>query len=183
MELEKIKALEKELSEDLAALKEIESKIFGTLKKYADSKLLKGNERVGWLGEVYCKLLFDGQLVSDKNEHDVESKDGQRISVKTRKSNTASWNITSLIPCIDGTTCPTHLLFVLLNESYVAEKIWLFEWQYLRNNDRFKIKNVKDASRGWYVRIRKKNDNNFVIYNKGQITSREHLSLTQKPGS
>src|SRR5256885_263758 len=66
-------------------------KIKQKLLKYADGKRLKGYELVGWPGEIYVKLLFDGKLVDDRFEHDVETKDGWRISVKTRKGTASGW--------------------------------------------------------------------------------------------
>jgi len=35
-------------------------------------KTLKGNELVGWLGEIYTKIVLNGHLVDDSYEHDVE---------------------------------------------------------------------------------------------------------------
>jgi hypothetical protein len=182
MNIDKIHSLDAELLQDLTALKEIETRIYNTLQKYADSKILKGNERVGWLGEIYCKLLLDGSLVPDNNEHDVITKEGHRISVKTRKSISSSWNISSLIPAIDGDKCPTHLLFVLLNDNYHAERMWLFDWGYLHATNRFKPKSVIKNNRGWYLRIKPSIDSPFIIYDNGCI-KKEHPFLTRQLGS
>jgi hypothetical protein len=48
----------------------IQQRIRERLSEHADGKNLKGNELVGWLGEIYGKILFDGRLVSDDKEHD-----------------------------------------------------------------------------------------------------------------
>ena len=76
------------LFSELAAL---QKRIHGKIVAHADGKTLKGNELVGWLGEIYGKLLFDGRLVDDREEHDVVTDDGRRISVKTRKGWGPGW--------------------------------------------------------------------------------------------
>src|SRR5690242_10386891 len=104
-------ALEAECRPLFAGLASLQTKIRGMLTRYADRKTLKGNELVGWLGEIYGKLLLDGTLVHDREEHDFICVDGRRVSVKTRKGFGRGWQKTSAIPKFDGETCPTHLLF------------------------------------------------------------------------
>jgi len=109
-----------------------QKEIHETLEEYSDGKVLKGNELVGWLGEIYTKIILNGYLVDDSNEHDVEINDNLKISVKTRKGMNSGWTRTSAIPKIEGADCPTHLMFVHLNESYSVSSMWLYPWEDLK---------------------------------------------------
>ena len=91
--------LQYELSELFIPLSVLQDRIKQRLINFADSKTLKGNEFVGWLGEIYAKLLFSGQLVDDSEEHDITTPDGWRISVKARKGCNSGWKQTSAIQC------------------------------------------------------------------------------------
>ena len=62
--------LEAECQALFTQLAELQKEIREKVSVHADGKNLKGNELVGWLGEIYGKLLFDGTLVSDREEHD-----------------------------------------------------------------------------------------------------------------
>ena len=134
------------------------------LIKYADGKHLKGYELVGWLGEIYVKLLFDGKLVGDSHEHDVETKDGLRISVKTRKGRATGWKQSSAIPKFEGEGCPTHLAFVHLNDNYSLDRVWFYEWRHLCDNLRFTPKIVRGEFRSYIFKLDEKKDEEFVIY-------------------
>jgi len=140
----------------------IEIVIHDELKEYADGKKLKGNERVGWLGEIYGKLLLGGTLVADKEEHDIETESGAKVSVKARKGFSAGWQQTSAIPKILGTDCPTHLLFVHLNEDYSIDRIWLYKWSDLKN--RFKPKTDRGEQRGYIFSVIERSDEPFIVY-------------------
>lgn len=59
----------------------LQKEIRDKLLDHADGKHLKGDELVGWLGEIYGKLLYDGTLVGDGEEHDFISNDCRRVSV------------------------------------------------------------------------------------------------------
>ena len=145
----------------LAALqKEIRHKLL----VYADGKNLKGNELVGWLGEIYGKLFYDGRLVGDQNEHDFVSSDCRRISVKTRKGTKIGWKQTSPIPKIEGDECPTHLLFVHLNDDYSLDRMWLFDWIQLLGTGRFKKKMVRGSPRAFTFAIDEEGDKAHVVY-------------------
>jgi len=78
----------------------IQDRIKKRLLVHADGKNLKGGELVGWLGEIYGKLLLGGTLVNDGKEHDFVSSDGRRISVKTRNGKNSGWKKSSAIPKI-----------------------------------------------------------------------------------
>jgi hypothetical protein len=134
------------------------------LKGYADGKNLKGYELVGWLGEIYVKLLVNGRLVHDKHEHDVETSDGWRISVKARKGRGSGWQQTSSIPKLEGDDCPSHLAFVHLQDDYSLDRIWLFEWPYLCSNNRFTPHIVRGNLRSYIFKLDEKRDHGFVIY-------------------
>ena len=145
----------------LASLqKEIQEKI----EVHADGKKLKGNELVGWLGEIYGKILFDGKLVDDREEHDFVTADGIRVSVKTRKGWNAGWKRTSAIPKFEGSDGPTHLLFVHLNDNYSIDRIWLFKWCQLVTADRFKGHMVRGVHRSFIFTIDEVKDKSQVIY-------------------
>ena len=109
--------LEQECKALFTELASLQNKIREKMSAYADGKTLKGNELVGWLGEIYGKLLLDGILVHDREEHDFVCSDGSRVSVKTRKGFGTGWQKTSAIPKLDGPQCPTHLLFGVVSEN------------------------------------------------------------------
>ena len=112
-----VRALECEFHALFKQLEHLQSQIHQKLSSYADGKTLKGNELVGWLGEIYGKLLLDGKLVNDSEEHDLVTPAGWRVSVKTRKGFKSGWRQSSAIPKIEGQECPTHLLFAHLNDD------------------------------------------------------------------
>lgn len=133
------------------------------LQEQADGKLLKGDEIIGWLGEVYGKMLLKGRLVPDEYDYDIVAQD-MRVSVKARKGASAGWNITSLIPKIEGEDCPTHLMFMQFTDSYSLFRVWLFPWEDLYKNGRFIEKRVRSEHRGYYVRIKPARDRGYLIY-------------------
>ena len=166
MNIESFKEIEDKFSEIFSRLSTIQSTIRQKLAGHADGKTLKGNELVGWLGEIYGKYLFNGYLVDDSFEHDVETQDGLRISVKTRKGTKKGWNRTSAIPKIEGDDCPTHLLFVHLNDNYLVENMWLYPWNELHVADRFKKHTVRGNMRSYYMQVNKHSDIKHLIFNK-----------------
>lgn len=141
-------------------------KIKQKLLTYADGKHLKGYELVGWLGEIYVKLLFNGKLVSDIYEHDVETKQGWRISVKTRKGRAAGWKQSSPISKYEGEGCPTHLAFVHLHDNYSLDRVWLYEWPHLCKATRFTEKRVRGEFRSYIFKLDERKDEGFVVYRK-----------------
>ncbi len=94
--------LESELEKHFARIERQLTIIRRKLTEHADDKFLKGDELVGWLGEIYGKLLLNGVLVQDDLEHDFETPDGRKISVKARKGWGSGWNRSSAIPKIEG---------------------------------------------------------------------------------
>lgn len=157
-------ALEQECKALFTELASLQDKIRVKLNAYADGKTLKGNELVGWLGEIYGKLLLDGKLVHDREEHDFVCEDGSRVSVKTRKGFGTGWQRTSAIPKLDGPQCPTHLMFVHLHDDYSIDRIWLFPWSVLAASDRFKSHAVRGAHRSFIFTLDVKKDKAHVIY-------------------
>lgn len=149
------------LFSELAALQE---KVRAKISAYADGRNLKGNELVGWLGEVYGKLLFDGTLVDDNEEHDFVTTDGRGVSVKTRKGWGNGWRRTSAIPKIEGPDCPTHLLFVHLNDDYSIDRIWMLEWSHLFEAGRFKKHMVRGSQRSFIFDIQEERDKGQVVF-------------------
>lgn len=134
------------------------------LEEHADGKVLKGNELVGWLGEIYTKIICNGCLVDDSYEHDVEIDEGIKISVKTRKGTNSGWQRSSAIPKIEGDECPTHLMFVHLNDNYSVCAMWLYPWQYLYTSDRFKKHIVRGDFRSYYMSVNQNKDGKYKIY-------------------
>ena len=127
----------------------------------------KGNELVGWLGEIYGKLLLNGRLVHDREEHDFVCVDDRRVSVKTRKGFGTGWRRSSAIPKIDGKTCPTHLLFVHLNNDYSIDRMWLFVWPVLVKTGRFTKHVVRGTHRSFIFSIDEAKDKENVVYGAG----------------
>lgn len=153
-----IAVLEQECGALFAELTTLQNKIRVKLSDYADGKKLKGNELVGWLGEIYGKLLLDGKLVHDREEHDFICADGRKVSVKTRKGFSTGWQRTSAIPKLDGSSCPTHLMFVHLNDDYSVDRIWLLSWQVLAAKERFKSHIVRGEHRSFIFTLDEKKD-------------------------
>lgn len=158
--------LEAECQVLFSKLAALQREIREKLMVYADGKNLKGNELVGWLGEIYGKLLFDGTLVDDREEHDFVSANGQRVSVKTRKGWNSGWKQSSAIPKIEGSDCPSHLLFVHLNDDYSIDRMWLLDWCQLVADNRFKKHMVRGAQRSFIFAIDEVRDKPSVVYNK-----------------
>ncbi len=82
-DFEAFEGVEKDFESLFQLLSSTQKEIQEKLQQHSDGKVLKGNELVGWLGEIYTKILFNGSLVDDSHEHDVETDDNLRISVKT----------------------------------------------------------------------------------------------------
>lgn len=157
----------KDLKLDLEAIRKLFISIKDKLQKYADGKTLKGDEIVAWLGEIYCRLISNGKLVSDDLEYDVLSPTGERISVKTRKGENIGWSKTSAIPKIEmDDDSPTHLMFIHLYDNYSIKEIWLFPWEDLLQSGRFRAHNVRDNRRSYQVRINRSTDKKYLIYHK-----------------
>jgi hypothetical protein len=138
-------------------------KIKEKLQEYSDGKLLKGDEIIGWLGEIYGKMILNGKLVSDKYNYDIITQN-MRISVKARKGTASGWNTTSIIPKVKGNDCPTHLMFIQFKNTYSLFRVWLFPWEDLYNNKRFIEKKVRGEHRGYYIKINKNTDEKYLIY-------------------
>jgi len=169
-EMEKI---EEELKFCFKSLSDTQNKIHEKLRIIInDEKALKGNELVGWLGEIYTKIIFNGKLVDDSNEHDVEAVINNKlskISVKTRKGNRGRWNNSSAIPIIEGDNSPTHLMFVHLNDDYSVSSMWFYPWHVLLRNGRFKEQNVRGKFRSYYMSVKLIEDEKYKIYSKNSV--------------
>lgn len=144
-------------------LTQVQCQIRTKLETYADGKNLKGNELVGWLGEIYGKLILGGQLVDDSEEYDVIVGD-MRVSVKARKGSKKGWRRSSAIPRIEGEGCPTHLSFVHLNDDYSLDRIWLIEWSKLVRAGRFTSHKVRGTHRSYVFDIDERKDQEFVVF-------------------
>lgn len=163
-----VSELEAECQALFSELASLQKKIKEKLLIHADKKNLKGNELVGWLGEIYGKILFDGKLVDDRKEHDFVSATGFHVSVKTRKGWNSGWKQTSAIPKIKGSDCPTHLLFVHLNDDYSIDRMWLLEWHQLVTAGRFKKHIVRGTQRSFIFAIDVVTDKAHLVYGKNR---------------
>lgn len=159
-----VEGVASEFQQLFAALGAIQLEIRDKLQAYADGKKLKGYELVGWLGEIYGKLLFDGTLVGDREEHDFVTPDGWRVSVKARKGWESGWKQSSAIPKINGGECPTHLLFVHLNDDFSIDRMWLFEWGELLSQGRFRSHVVRGAHRSYIFAIDDRRDQRYIVF-------------------
>ncbi len=164
MTLQELRQLESKLSGHFSKLRHTQDAIKNILVPFADHKTLKGNELVGWLGEIYGKILLEGSLMSDRYEHDFETTDGKRVSVKTRKGNQVGWRRTSAIPKINGPDCPTHLMFVHLQDDFSLADIWLYPWADLIKTDRFKSHMVRGVHRSYIFHVDPRTDEPYRCY-------------------
>lgn len=164
MDLESLKAIEGELRSLFAELSSIQEKIRTTLRRHADGKTLKGDEVVGWLGEIFGKYFLGGHLVDDTYEHDVETPDGLRVSVKTRKGEGSGWNRTSAIPKINGAGCPSHLLFIHLSSQYAVQRMWLYPWKQMVKGSRFRKHMVRGQMRSYYFLVDERRDEKYLVF-------------------
>ncbi len=108
------------------------------------------------------KLLFDGLLADETKSMMFIAKTSKLISVKTRKGQTG-WSRSSGIPRTHGDDIPTHLAFVHLFENYALDRIWLFPWKDLIENNRFR-KKVRGNQLDYYFVLDERNDLKCVVY-------------------
>ena len=164
LDFDTLDRVEKDFNSLFHLLSITQKQIHDRLEEHADGKVLKGNELVGWLGEIYTKIICGGYLVDDSYEHDVETDDGVTISVKTRKGTNSGWQRTSAIPKIEGEECPSHLMFVHLKDNYSVNSMWLYPWQDLYDSDRFKKHIVRGNFRSYYMSVNPQKDGKYKIY-------------------
>ena len=157
--------LHRSLQEDFDAVYTGIKNIKCKLQEYTDGKTLKGDEIVGWYGEICCRQLTGGKLVPDNLEYDVLTPEGYKISVKARKGIGSGWNSTSAIPKIEiDEEAPTHLMFIHLSDDYSIKEIWLFKWEELHRTGRFLEHIVRGNRRSFLVRINPATDRKYLIY-------------------
>lgn len=168
---DEVSRLESELIGLFRQLSSLQTEIQNRLVSEADGKTLKGNELVGWLGEIYGKILLGGKLVSDREEHDFVCQNGQRVSVKTRKGWGSGWKQTSAIPKIEGEECPTDLMFVHLNDDYSIDRVWIYPWEQLIQERRFASHVVRGQHRAFIFRVDERRDYKHVIYGRAASNS------------
>lgn len=166
LNLKALSEVEAELQTSFDKIFSLQIQIKQKLAKYSDEKVLKGYELVGWLGEIYVKLLFRGRLVADIHEHDVETDCGMRISVKTRRGSAAGWRTSSAIPKFEGEGCPSHLAFVHLHNNYSLDRIWFYDWRRLCSENRFTPKYVRNEFRSYIFKLDEKRDADCLIFSR-----------------
>jgi len=128
IDISKINKVRDAISSDLNFFLNAQAKIKDSLLDFTDGKNLKGDELTGWLGEIFAKLLLDGTLVDESQEHDfIVLGTGEKYAVKARKGRKGGWNNTSAISKIEGDDCPTYLLFIHFDSEYRIENIWKYD--------------------------------------------------------
>jgi hypothetical protein len=150
---EEVQRIGKELSPVLESLHQIHKTVHNAIKPYIDGFSLKGNETVGWLGEMYAFQLFGGKIEKDRLSYDLTVTDSageiERIEVKTRRVTASSnWSKTGVIKLkriangskfsvdVDNNQNPTHLVFVKLYNNYSLAAIYKFSIKKLWEDNR-----------------------------------------------
>lgn len=164
--LRRLRELEAECAPIVTSIGSQADQLRHALTPYANGKLLKGSEYVGWLGEVYTSILLGGSLVDDSYAHDLITPTGERISVKTRMGIQKGWNKSSAIPAALGADCPSHLVFVNLKANGTLRKLWKYDWDFLVRNDRLKPHMVRGQQRSLVFFVDEKYDTSFEIPNE-----------------
>ena len=159
---EEFEKLEKKLRSQYEAINQAIDNIRKELERHANGKKLKGDEIVGWLGEIYAKFLLDGTLVPDNLDYDVQT-GAKKVSVKARKGLNSGWRRSSDIPRVYGKGCPTHLMFLHFNDDYSLEKVWLYPWADLVRDDRFRKHNVRGNFKAFYFFVNEKKDDKYLF--------------------
>lgn len=132
---------------------------------------LKGNEVVGWLGELYAATLLGGEIESDDKSYDILVKGEaicERIEVKTRRQSSEksnSWKRSGVIS-VDEKDSPTHVVFVKLDKDYRLDEMYKFGWQYLEKEDRLKEAKSNENKRGYYIVLAPTKQEEWMIYPK-----------------
>ncbi len=157
-----LEEIERKLRQELDAIEQATNNVRNELERHADGKKLKGDEIVGWLGEIYAKLLLNGTLVSDDLDYDVQAGD-KRVSVKSRKGWGRQWNRSSAIPRLEGEGCPTHLMFLHFNDDYSLDMVWLYPWADLLRGNRFLKHIVRGNFRSFFFLVDKAKDGSYVF--------------------
>lgn len=163
-DFDRMDRIEKDFAGLFTTLSMTQKKIRELLAEYSDGKVLKGDELVGWLGEIYTKIALDGFMVDDSFEHDVETSSGLTVSVKTRRGINSGWTRSSAIPKIEGEGVPSHLMFVHLNHEYVVNSMWLYPWHELLSAERFRKHNVRGNFRSYYMSVNPTKDAKYKVY-------------------
>jgi|AntRauTorckE5430_2_1112549.scaffolds.fasta_scaffold11770_3 hypothetical protein len=132
---EEVQRIGKELSPVLESLHQIHKTVHNAIKPYTDGFSLKGNETVGWLGEMYAFQFFGGKIEKDSLSYDLTVTDSagkvEKLEVKTRRVTVGSnWSTTGVIKLnqiandgkfsvdIGNDQNPTHLVFIKLYNNY-----------------------------------------------------------------
>lgn len=161
----KVSAFYEEIKTHCEAIKLSNQVLKELIKEHSDGKNLKGDELVGWLGEIYTKLLVDGTVIDhDEFDYDVV-KDKMRISVKTRKGKNSGWSRSGNIPNINvSNEGPTHLMFIHLEADYSLSGAWLFEWAWLTQSGRLIEKRNGNRVTGHFFALNVDSDKSYRQY-------------------
>lgn len=168
--IDELASVESEFAGWFCELASIQAKIKNRLGELSgNEKTLKGDELVGWLGEIYTAKLLSAKLVDDSHEYDVVTDCGMRVSVKARRGQKSGWNRSSAIPKIEelGESCPTHFMFVHLDENCAVESMWLYNWEELVRAGRFKKHTVRGNFRSFYFSVSPSKDKQYLKYQRG----------------
>ena len=173
MNMDRIEAIQRELKDDLNTLATIDHKLKEAIKYYVGEFDLKGNEVVGWLGEMYSCHFFDGEIQPDVISYDIliPGKVEERLEVKTRRVSKSGKDHGTQSGVIKLTgreqEDPTSLVFVTLTRDYLLQSIYKFPLSEifggLDNIKRLRSSKVKKNFRGYTLTLRE-DDKQYLVY-------------------
>lgn len=172
MPLSELEKLEADSKKYFTAVKTANDAVKEHLQGYVSSgRVLKGDEIVGWYGEIVTQQFLGGEIIeNDAEDYDIINADkGEKYSVKTRKGFGSNWQTSSLIPSDEvNDKSPTHLVFVHLNVDYSVESIWMYPWEEVVANKRLSPRKVKKVSRGFTFSVKVSKDKKYLVYGTGK---------------
>jgi hypothetical protein len=168
-----IKELEIALAKELALLKSVNETVKKAIEPHVTPLLarnssftLKGNEVVGWIGELYAATVQGGEIKSDSESYDIVRENGKKVEVKTRrqsKDGSTSWKRSGVIS-VDADNPPDYLIFVKLNKDYQLEEMYEFPWSYLKDEERLKEAKSNDNLKGYYIMLAPTIQGEYKVY-------------------
>jgi DDE family transposase len=72
----------------------------------------------------------------------------------------------SAIPKIEGDGSPTHLLFFRLTDDFLVHTIWLYDWQRILQDGRFKVHRVRNEHRSYIFNVNERLDGLAILYER-----------------
>ena len=144
----------------LDQLSAAEEALQGKVQQHWDGNVLRGADPVAWLGLVYAKCLLNGRLLVRDQRRFIQTEEGGKVYVKTRKGQSSGWNQTGTMSDLLADDHPTHLLFIHLHDNYQVSSMWLYPWEYLQNSDRL----ISVRGGGFRMMVDEGRDRNYRVY-------------------